>query len=106
MKGLIDFVRLNHFETPVMLEMKVEKITNDGTTRYIRVKIQGVDVGGLVAIATDKRVSRARKTRGCVIVHGCGMDMLLELQMRVHNKASMLGYPNMFHKDRYKQLME
>lgn len=104
--GLYDFVRNKHFPTPIKLEIGLVKVVPDrdrcgNDARYFEVKIHGSTVTQMVAEATNLKISKARDTYNCLIVHGSGMDMGFALQDRLYHKASQAGYPNMFDKDEY-----
>ena len=109
MAGLYEWVLRNKIEQPIKLDIALEKIAYDKTgrgndSRYFKVYIGGMNVTQMVAEAANLKLSKARDTRDCVIVHGSGMDMGFALQDRVQRAAYQAGYPNMFDRDLYNYL--
>lgn len=100
MKNLIDWCESCNVEKPIKLELGLVKVSSDRMTRYLRVKIKGYDVTQMIANATEKRISKAKTTNGCLIVKGCGMDMGFALQDNVYHRAKRLGY-DIFHPSDY-----
>ncbi len=103
MKGLYNWVKNNNIQTPVKLEIHIDKIDNRNgyNTRYMKVMIDGLDVSQMVAEATGLKTSIARNTYGDIIVNGVGMDMCFALQSRLYKHAYQDGYPDMFDRDMY-----
>lgn len=106
---ICDYIWENDIPTPVQLEIGLDKIVHDRTgrgneARYLSVRINGKDVTRMVAEATGLRVSLAKDTLGCLIIHGCGMDMGFALQDRMYRAASQEGYPDMFDRGIYQYL--
>ncbi len=102
---IYDYVLKNQIKQPIQLEFGQNKYVNDShATRYIKVFINGVDVALLVANATGYKVSKAKDTCNCIIVHGYGLDIWASIQNRVYREAYQAGYPNMFSQDFYKYL--
>lgn len=99
------YVERNHIKTPIQLEIGLDKVVYspyDGKdTRYLRVFINGKDVTTMVANATHHKISYARDTYGCLIIHGSNMDMGFALQDRMYRAAYIAGHKNMFDRDLY-----
>lgn len=101
MKNLISWCENNNIKTPIKLEIGLAKIDyRNCQTRYFRVYINGHDVTQMIANAVNLKLSKAKRTNNCLIVHGCGMDMGLALQDRVYRAAYQYN-SNLFDKDDY-----
>jgi len=90
--------------TNIKLEIGIDKVSSDGMTRYMTVKIAGQTVTRMVADAIHCKMSKARDTYDCMIVKGCGMDMGFLVQNDLYRAAYQAGYPDMFDKDYYTYL--
>lgn len=106
---LIDYVLKSNFTMPIQLEIGLDKLANQysptgNQSRYMRVKIQGKDVTEMVADMINLKISHAKDTDGCLIIHGCGMDMAYNIQYNVYKQAYILGFPEMFDECNYKYL--
>ena len=107
--NLIEFVRKNNIQTPVQLEIGLDKLKNrlspDGDQiRYFHVRIGGTDVTSMAAELAGLPVSHAKDTEGSLIIHGCGTDMGFALQARIYRNACAEGYPDMFDDSIYRYL--
>ena len=96
-------------EFPIKLEIKLEKIADkwnkDGDQRrYFRCYIDGTEVTMAVAEVLNRTISKAKDTNGCMIVHGCGMDMAHWIQNEIWSRFSYAGYKEMFDANEYKYL--
>ena len=100
MKNLISWCENNNVQKPIKLEIGLVKVSSDRMTRYFRVKINGFDVTQMIANATEKKLSKAKTTDGCLIIKGCGMDMGFALQNSVSRRAEQLGF-DIFHPSEY-----
>ena len=104
---LISWMKSNNMiDKETKLDLRLEKIVKDrygngNDSRYFRCFINGNDVSQMLADFVHLKHSTAKATNGCVIVHGCGMDMAFWLQYRVYNKAVSLNYLKMFDSDKY-----
>ena len=77
---------------PVIFEVGLDKVNYRGTnTRYLRYFIQGQDVTSMVANAIGGKLSNAKDTYGCLIRHGCGMDIALSVIWDLNSKAETKG---------------
>lgn len=99
--GLYKFIEQTNMPQPVTLEIKMVKVRYDRNrqgrdTRYMKVYARGSDITQMCADILGRKLSEARDTYGCIIVHGSGMDMCYDLANRIYNKACEQGYPNMF----------
>ena len=104
MQRLVHFIQNNHIETPVKLEIELIKLANrySGTgnqSRYFRVSIGGKDLTQTIANIAGLKLSKARDTNGCLIIHGSGMDMGFALQDKIRRRACQEGYPDLFADD-------
>ena len=99
----------NNVELPIRLKIGMDKYVPDSTRqgnekRYLRCFVGKEDVGYLISIITNKKLSEAVNTKGCVIVHGCGMDMAFALQASAYSRAAIAGYSNLFDMNEYTYL--
>ena len=87
------YILNNHIPQPVHLELRVMHISTDRMTRYIKVYLQGHEVTQMVANIVEFRVSRSKnpKLRGSLIVRGCGYDIGMDIQNRVHIAFKQAG---------------
>lgn len=92
---LFKWVINNGVKQPVRCSIGLHKVSGDGMTRYFRVYIEGHDVTTMAAKAIGLTVSKAKDSYGCVIIHGCGSDMALEIQHRLY-RAAFEKYGDMF----------
>ena len=86
---------------PYRLYICIHKVGNQGTSRYMRVYVcEGVEVTNFVATILGYKISNAKDTYGCMIVHGCGMDMCFHV---VNTLASIVNpiYQNLINGDYY-----
>lgn len=98
---LVNYIRANHIKTPLKLEIGLDKVSSDGTTRYFTTKINGDDVTGMVAKALDNKISKAKDTPFKMIVHGCGMDMAFAIQYQLYRKFDSADLGNLIDKNNY-----
>ena len=92
MTNLENWILNMKIPTPVVFEVGLDKVNLSGTnTRYLRYFIQGQDVTGLVANALGSKLSTARDTYGCLIRHGCGMDIALGVIWDLNDKVETKG---------------
>ena len=103
---IYSWILSNKIQQPIKLELELVKVVYDRMgrghdSRYFKVYIGGRNVTQMVAEATNLKISKAKTTNGCVLVHGSGMDMGFALQDRVQRAAYQAGYPNMFDRDSY-----
>lgn len=96
--------RGTNIQMPIQLEIGIDKVSSDGMTRYMTVKIAGQTVTQMVANAIHCKISNAHDTYGSMIVKGSGMDMGFYVQNKMYRAAYQAGYPDMFDKDFYKYL--
>lgn len=96
--------RGTNIEMPIQLEIGLDKVSSDGMTRYMVVKIAGHTVTQMVADAIYCKISNARDTYGDMIVKGVGMDMGFYVQDKMYRAAYRAGYPDMFDSQFYKYL--
>lgn len=104
--ALLTWVKDHNLEEGIQLSIGLDKLANKNhpmgkQSRYFRCFINGADVTGMVASLCDLPVSRARGSYGCLIVHGCGMDMGFYLQDKVYSRAYQNGEPKMFDNANY-----
>lgn len=76
---------------PFKFGVRLCKVAKDGTVRYLRLYIGTLEVTGMVANILGKKVSRAKDTYGCLIVHGCGMDMAFAVVDSLWQRALTMG---------------
>ena len=105
-KGIYAWVLNNKIQQPIKLEIVLvktvlDKAGNGNDARYFKVCIGGMNVTQMIAEATNLKLSKARNSYGCVIVHGSGMDMGFALQERMYRYACQAGYPKMFDMNDY-----
>ena len=98
---LVNYIRANHIKTPLKLEIGLDKVSSDGTTRYFTTKINGDDVTGMVAKALDNKISKAKDTPFKMIVHGCGMDTAFAIQYQLYRKFDSADLGNLIDKNNY-----
>lgn len=101
---LFDFVIRKNIQMPVKLEIGLEREVKGTNTRYFKIFINRQDVTTMVAGAINGKLSKAKDTYNCLIVHGCGMDMGEAVQSAVYIAAVQAGYKDMFEKTAYKYL--
>lgn len=98
--SIYEYIKQNNIQTPVRLEIGLDKVIYDrycgNDSRYFRIMINGKDVTGLVAEATGLKMSWARDSYGCLIIHGSNMDMGFAMQDKMYRAAYIAGYPDMF----------
>lgn len=104
--ALLDFVRKNGLGKDIRLSIGLDKIANKlspngNQSRYLRCFLDGHEVTGMVASLCGFTTSNAKDTRGCIIVHGCGMDMGFYVQSKVYSCAFENGEKEMFDKSNY-----
>lgn len=107
--GIYNYVSRNNIKTPIKLEIGLDKIVYDRThngndAKYLRVFIEGKDVTTMIANAINLKMSYAKGSYGCLIIHGTGMDIGFALQDRMYRAAYQAGYPDMFDRDFYTYL--
>ena len=89
---------------PLKLDIGIDGVSVDGTTRYMTVKLGGYNITHMIAKAADYKISGSKQYRDSLIIHGCGMDMCFALQNRVYQRACNAGYPDMFDNNYYNYL--
>ncbi len=104
---ICNWVKSNNVTEPVQLEIELVMIVPDRNrngrdARYFNAYINGANVTQMVANATGLKVSKAKRTYGSLILHGCGMDMAFDLQNRMYSAAYQAGYPKMFDMNNYR----
>ncbi len=107
MKALYAWVQNSGVQQPIKLGLKLEKVVYDrnrqgNDARYFSVYVGVANITQMVAEAVNLKLSKAKDTRGCLIIHGSGMDMGFALQSRVYKYACQDGFPNMFDCGNYK----
>ena len=107
--GLFDYVISNKISTPIKLGIGLHRVSYDrdhcgNDARYMKVYIEGKGVTQMVAEATNLGMSNAKDTKGCLIIHGSGIDIAFALQNRVSQKAIQAGYAQMFDRGGYEYL--
>jgi len=88
-------------DSPYRLSIKLCKVGNGGMTRYMRVYREDGEITQMIANITGWKVSKAKDTYGCVIVHGCGMDMAFHLVNTV-GRVVNYRYPDAIDTQYYK----
>ena len=99
--ALLDFVKKNDLGKDIRLSIGLDKLANRKQTRYFRCFLNEQEVTGMVASLCGFTTSNAKDTRGCIIVHGCGMDMGFYVQSKVYSCAFENGEKEMFDKSNY-----
>ena len=104
--ALLDYVKRNNLGKNVQLSIGLDKIANKlspngNQSRYLRCFLDGHEVTGMVASLCGFKTSNAKDTKGCIIVHGCGMDMGFYVQDRVYSYAFRNGGKEMFSSSNY-----
>lgn len=99
--ALLDYVKRNKLGKNIMLSIGLDKLANrlspsGNQVRYLRCFLDNHEVTGMVASLCGFKLSKARDTYGCIIVHGCGMDMGHYIQDRVHSYAFQNGEKELF----------
>lgn len=104
--SIYNYVLQQNIKQPIKLEIELNKIAYDrngcgNDARYFKVFINGKDVTTMVAAAVNLKMSYARNSYGCLIIHGSGMDMGFALQDKMYRASYQAGYPDMFDRDFY-----
>lgn len=99
--ALLRYVKENNLGKGIKLSIGLDKLANVNhpqgkQSRYLRCFINGAEVTGMVASLCNFPISKARDTYGCLIVHGCGMDMGWFVQSEVYSRAFQNGEKEMF----------
>ena len=74
---------------PIMLDIGLHKLADrnhpkGNQKRYLKCYVGDFDITKFVAETTNLPFSEAKDSPGCVIIHGCGMDMGLALINRIN----------------------
>lgn len=107
---LIDWMKEHDLlDKETRLTLSLERIVKDrygngNDARYFRCFLNGNDISQMVADFVHMKHSTAKTTNGCVIVHGCGMDMAFYLQNEAYRAGERNGYPKMFNSQFYNLL--
>lgn len=104
--ALLNFVKENNLGKNIRLSIGLDKIANKTSatgnqSRYFRCFINGQEVTGMVASLCGFKLSKARDTKGCIIVHGSGMDIGYYVQYKVYSYAFRNGEKDMFDESDY-----
>ena len=99
--------KLEHSKTRLALSIDrlVDDYKGDGNQkRYFRAFVDGEDVSAMLGNFIGRPVSKAKDTKNCILVKGCGMDMRFWLQLKTFRTASEAGYPYIFDEAEYEYL--
>ena len=107
-ENLINFIENNDIPTPISIEMTIlalaDKYHPQGNQkRYVKCELNGFNISPAIAELTGLYLSKDKRYFNSVIIKGCGMDMLLDLQHKAYNAACKKGYPNLFEQQKYIQ---